>query len=151
MSTEPPVNNSKYILNTSLEILDRISDSVTIKKSHIGAGALVWIICCFDWYCKSIIFPSHLLFCWVYVSLDIPMMQKLLIILYITVPGIDYSLAFPYIHSDRIPCSLHISIRPIPPSEFDFIGFKNTNSLEVNTCASLYHNSDGEFTYKGYV
>ena len=40
---------------------------------------------------------------------------------------------------------------PIPPSTFYFIGATKINPPEVSTCASLFTNSDGTFTYKGSV
>ena len=79
------------------------------------------------------------------------MMYKFLIILCIIVPGIDSSLELSYINSSGIPCSSHRSVRPIPTSTFEFIGITKMKSPDVNTCASLFPNSDGVFPYKGYV
>ena len=72
--TEFPVNTSKPSLSPPLYILDIISYSVTMQKSHSGSRVLVLIIHNFCRYCKSLICPSHVFCCWLYSSLDLPMM-----------------------------------------------------------------------------
>ena len=79
------------------------------------------------------------------------MMQKLLIIIWIIVTGIDYYFALSYLNYSGTPCLSHRSIRPSPPSEFDFIYATNMKSPEVNTCEGFFLNSNGTLKYKGYV
>ena len=149
MSTESLVNTSKPGLHIPIDILDIISDSVNMQNFHSKSGVLVLSISRFYWYCKSLIFPSHLFCCWLYVSLDLPMMQKFLLILCIIFPGIYSSLALSYLNSAGIPWSSHRYIRPSPPYSFDLIGATNMNYPEANTCAILFPNNDGTFLYKG--
>ena len=149
MSTESPVITSKPDLLPYLYILDIISDLVTTEKSHIRSGMLVLIIHHLNWYCKSLICPSHLWCCWVYVSLELPIIYKWLIIIFIIVTGIDSSLELSYLNYYGMSCSPHISITQILPYTFYFIGATNINSPEVNTCEILFNNSDVIFLYKG--
>ena len=78
-------------------------------------------------------------------------MYKFLIVILIVVPGIDSSLGLSYINSYEMTLLSHISIRPIPPSAFDFVGTMKMKSPEVNTCASLFPNIDGTCPYRVYV
>ena len=67
------------------------------------------------------------------------------------VPGIYSSLELTYLNYSGMPCISHISISPITPSDFDFIGATKMNYPEVNTCVGLFPNSDGTFMFKGSV
>ena len=151
MSTESPVNTYKFELCTPIDILDIISDSENMQKYHSVSRLLVFIIVRFYWYWKFLISPSHLFCCWVYVSLELPMIYKLLIIICIIVQGIYSYLELSYMNYSAMTWSSHRSVMPITPSAFDLIGTAKIKSPETNTCAGLFTNSDGNFQYKGSV
>ena len=122
-----------------------------MQNSHSRSGALVLIIRCFDYYFKSLICPSQLLCCWVYISLDPPMIYKFLIIICIIVSGIYSSLELSYLNSSEIILLSHRYIRPIYTYSFDFLGSTNMKSPKDNTSAGLLPDRGGTLPYKRYV